>query len=62
MSNGLDSVIFEFNCLIEPAAAFLAFANNCFPSISCSSFSFSNSFVPINTSPRTVMVSGFFST
>ena len=56
ISNGLCAVIFEFNCLKEPAAAFLAFANRGSSSISLSSFIFSNSFVPINTSPRTVIL------
>ena len=62
MSNGLSSVTFEFSCLKEPAAAFLAFANVFLPNTSCSSFNFSNSFVPINTSPRTVIVTFSFNT
>ena len=55
ISSGLVAVTFESNWRREPAAAFLAFANRLSSNISLSSFIFSNSFVPINTSPRTVI-------
>ena len=54
MSNGLEAVIELSNCLKEPAAAFLAFANNSSSFSSLSWFIFSKSFFPIKTSPLTV--------
>ena len=58
ISNGLCAVIFASNCLNEPAAAFRAFANFGSPKTSRSSFNFSKSSFPINTSPRTVIFNG----
>ena len=55
ISSGLVAVTFESNWRREPAAAFLAFANRLSSNISLSAFIFSNSFVPMNTSPRTVI-------
>ena len=55
MSKGLIAVTLESNWRSEPAAAFLALANRGSSIISLSAFIFSNSFVPMKTSPRTVM-------
>ena len=60
MFNGLLAVILLSNCLNEPAAAFLAFANCSSSSINLSEFNFSNSSFPINTSPRTTISIGSF--
>ena len=60
MSNGLSSVTFEFSCLKEPAAAFLAFANLSSSSAILASFNSSNSFFPIKISPRTIIFIGSF--
>ena len=58
--NGLLAVTFGSNCLNDPAAAFLAFANNGSSKISRSSFIFSKSAVEMKTSPRTVISISFF--
>ena len=55
ISSGLEAAILLSNCLNEPAAAFLAFANNGSSRVSLSSFNFSNSSLPIKTSPRTII-------
>ena len=60
ISNGLFAVSLLSNCLNEPAAAFLAFANNGCSSISLSSFILSNPALEINTSPRTIISTSSF--
>ena len=49
--NFLDAVILESNCLTEPAAAFLGFANTGNDSFNLESLSFSNSELAIYISP-----------
>ena len=61
ISKGLCAVILLSNCLSEPAAAFLAFANLSSSSAILASFSSSNSFFPIKISPRTIIFIGSFS-